>query len=79
MIEVFTKPGCVQCRMTFREMDRLGIEYVPIQVADEDGEPIQPQYSRAQRFALTAMPIVDAGGGNVWGGFKPERIRELVK
>ncbi|AQY55665.1 NrdH-like glutaredoxin [Gordonia phage Huffy] len=73
MIEVFTKPECVQCRMTFRELDRLGIEYAPVDVMADD-----ENYRRAQRYGLTAMPIVDAGGGNVWGGFKPDRIRALV-
>jgi glutaredoxin-like protein NrdH len=34
-ITVYTKPACVQCRATFRALDRAGISYTRIDITED--------------------------------------------
>lgn len=73
-VRVFTAPGCVKCRLTFKALDENGIEYDAIDVSKVDG-------ATEEALALTdgnrELPVVDTGT-QVWSGFRYERISELV-
>jgi len=73
MITVYSKPSCVQCTATTREMDRKGIEYQYIDLT-EDSEAMETVANMGYRQA----PVVVAGEEH-WAGFRPDKISALAE
>ena len=73
MITVYSKPKCVQCRATTRELDKLGLEYDVVDISLSDAAR---EYVMALGH-LQAPVVVD--GTDHWSGFRPERIKLLAK
>lgn len=69
-ITVYTKEACVQCDMTKRLMDKMGLEYTAIQ-ADEE------QIDQLRDEGFRSFPVVKTEGAE-WGGFRPDLIKELA-
>ncbi|WP_066910907.1 glutaredoxin-like protein NrdH [Millisia brevis] len=71
-VTVYTKPACMQCKATYRALDKEGIEYAVIDITEDDE-------ARDYVMALGHLqaPIVVAGDDH-WSGFRPDRIRALV-
>lgn len=76
-VTVYSRPGCVQCNATYRTLGKAGIEY-DVQDAMED----------ANNALLHSLEIQQAPGVIIrenavvvdsWGGFRPDKIEELVK
>jgi len=79
-ITVFSKPGCVQCNATYRALDKKGIEYNVISIA-EDPSALSLVVSKGKQ----QMPVVvvDVDGdwndeNNCWTGFHDDKIESLV-
>lgn len=72
MVTVYTKPDCVQCKMTFKALDGQGTEYVVCDVTTD-----LAAYDSVKQMGYSAMPIVVAGEDS-WAGFKLDRIRALA-
>ncbi|MFB9375854.1 glutaredoxin domain-containing protein [Kineococcus gynurae] len=76
-ITVFSTPSCVQCRATYRSLDRSGLAYTVVDVTEDD----------AARATVTALgyvqaPVVMVGSpeqGEHWSGFRPDRIEALAR
>ena len=74
VVTLYTKPGCPQCDMTKR---RLEHHEIPHQVIDVTQDP--DAYAHVtQNLGYSSAPVVDAGGGNHWFGFRPDRIKGLL-
>lgn len=72
-ITVYTKPGCVQCNAVFRALDKLGIQYRPVDISvDSDAR----EYVMA--LGYLQAPVVYAGPDDHHSGFRPDRLRELA-
>lgn len=71
MIKVYSKPACVQCTATTREMDRRGIAYEYIDLA-EDAEAM----NTVRDMGYMQAPVVVAGDDH-WSGFRPDKISQL--
>lgn len=71
-ITLYSKPGCVQCTATARELERRKL---PFDVVDMsvDHEALQHVLKLGYRQA----PVVVAGSEH-WSGFRPDRIGELA-
>lgn len=71
-VTVYTKPACMQCKATYRALDKEGIEYSVIDITEDD-------QARDYVMALGHLqaPIVVAGNEH-WSGFRPDRIRAIV-
>lgn len=71
-ITVYTKPACVQCNATYKALDKAGVEYEVIDIADD---------SEARDYVMALgylqAPVVVAGDEH-WSGFRPDRIKALV-
>ena len=68
-IQVFSKPSCVQCTATYRALDKLGLEYEVIDLAEDEAaltEILAMGYQQA--------PVV-IDGDDHWAGFRPDRIK----
>lgn len=69
-ITVYTKPACPACKLTKKQLEKCELPYCEQPMTDEIRE------AAVARGELSA-PIVQAGD-QLWGGFRPDRIRALV-
>lgn len=71
-VTVYTKPSCVQCKMTYKALDKTGVTYDVVDIT-EDAQ------ARDYVMALGYLqaPVVVAGGDH-WSGFRPDRIKALA-
>ncbi|MCI5826174.1 MAG: glutaredoxin-like protein NrdH [Arcanobacterium sp.] len=72
MITVYTKPQCVQCRATKRALTKQGLEYVEIDLA-QDEEAL----NTVKALGYQQAPVVFADGDH-WSGFRPDKIKMLA-
>ena len=71
-VTVYSKPSCVQCTATYRELDKLGYDYTVVDISqDADARDFVMSLGHLQ------APVVVAGGEN-WSGYRPERIKALA-
>lgn len=71
-VTVYTTPNCVQCNMTKRQFDKLGIDYT---VIDLDSNP--SKLAEFKKLGYLASPIVTTDI-KIWSGFRLPKIRALA-
>ena len=71
-VTVYTTPGCVQCDMTKKQFDNLGIIY---SVVDLTKAP--KKAAEFKELGYLATPIVTTDI-KAWSGFKLAKIRSLA-
>ena len=75
MIRVYVKTGfCAPCIATKRDMDKEGVDYDPVPLETVPDWQIREWQEQGHMEA----PIVDTGT-EVWSGYRPDRIKNLVK
>ncbi len=76
MIEVWSKPACVQCDATKRELRKRGLEFTSLELADH---PEKVAEFKAAGY-LSAPVVVHTVGDTttIWAGFRPEKIAALA-
>lgn len=74
MVEVFSKPRCVQCDATKRTLDKMGIEYVVYDVT-EDVDALRRLQTETD---YTQAPVVIVDGSESWSGFRIDRLKALA-
>lgn len=72
MIELLSKPSCVQCNMTKRWLKSKNVPFVEHDVTVDEAA-----YQRAVSTGITSMPIV-LGVDQPWGGFNPGKLESLL-
>ena len=72
MTVVYTKPSCVQCDMTKRYMDKIGVEYTTVDITQD-----QEALDLILGMGFQAAPVVISGNMS-WAGFQPEKINLLA-
>ncbi len=72
MITVYSKPACVQCTATTREMDKKGINYEYIDLT-QDAVAMET----VRGLGYMQAPVVVAGEDH-WAGFRPDKIEALA-
>jgi glutaredoxin-like protein NrdH len=70
-ITVWTKPGCSQCDMTCKQLDKRGIIY-SIRRLDRSPKAVD----RFLELGLMAAPIVETDTKR-WSGFRLDKINSL--
>lgn len=75
-LTVFSKPDCVQCDFTKRELDSKSLEYNEIDVTvDEEARKM------LQELGITQLPVVRIehpfNDVEWWSGFRIEKLRAL--
>lgn len=73
MTTVYTKNNCVQCDMTKRLMDKMGIQYDTINIS-EDPDAL----NKLIELGYKAAPVVMTDSGDSWAGFQPDKIGDLA-
>lgn len=72
MTTVYTKPACVQCDMTKRYMDKIGVEYNTVDITQD-----QEALDMILNMGFQSAPVVISEAGN-WAGFQPDKINLLA-
>jgi glutaredoxin-like protein NrdH len=72
-ITVFSKPGCQQCAMTARHLDRLGLPYRYRDVTEDD-----EAYEIVEALGYKALPVVTAGDMH-WTGYRHAKLKRLAE
>ncbi len=67
-VTVYTSPTCMQCAVTYRELDRRGIPYRVIDVSTD-----QAALEHVQALGYRQLPVVETPDGH-WSGFRPDKI-----
>lgn len=73
MVIVYSKPACVQCTATTRELDRKGIEYEYIDLTKDE-----QAMERVRSLGHMQAPVV-VNGEDHWSGFRPDKIGTLAQ
>lgn len=66
MFTIYSRPGCIACKNTLKVLDRQNKEYVVLDAAEHIDE------LRAQN--LTQLPVVIDDNGDVFTGFRYDRL-----
>lgn len=72
MITVYSKPACIQCTATTREMDRKGIDYSVVDLTKDENA-----YNTVRDLGYMQAPVVVTGDDH-WSGFRPDKIGALA-
>lgn len=66
---VYTMQSCIQCHLTTKALDRLGVAY---ETADAEAH-----VEELRELGYRQAPVVIAGDDH-WSGFQPDRIAALA-
>ena len=73
-ITVYSKPGCVQCDATRRELDK---RKMPFSTVDITTNP--DALAKVKAMGYRQAPVVVVGDGtDHWAGFRPDKIEALA-
>ena len=73
MITVYSKPDCMQCRMTYRALDSQGLPYEVIDVTESDAA-----LTYVKELGYLTAPVVVVSEHDHWGGFRPDNIDRVA-
>lgn len=68
-ITVYSKPSCVQCTATYKAMDKLGLPYDVVDLAEDEAALTQ-----ILAMGYQQAPVVVADEQH-WSGFRPDLIK----
>lgn len=75
---VYSTPGCVQCTATYRALDRDGIPYVVVDLADEANAETRRWITDELGHSQAPVVVVDQDPANHWSGYRPDRLAQLA-
>jgi glutaredoxin-like protein NrdH len=72
MTTVYTKPSCVQCDMTKKMLDKIGVDYNTVDIT-EDSAAMEMVLGMGFKSAPIVITDTDS-----WAGFNPDKINSLA-
>jgi len=72
MTTVYTKPSCVQCDMTKRMLNNLGVDYNTVDIT-QDSAALEMILNMGFQSAPVVITDTDS-----WSGFNPDKINSLA-
>ena len=72
MTTVYTKPSCVQCDMTKKMLDKIGVDYNTVDIT-EDSAAMEMVLGLGFKSAPVVITDTDS-----WAGFNPDKINSLA-
>lgn len=72
-ITVYSTPSCVQCKATYRALDKKGVPYEVVDVTT-DAQAL----AMVHGLGYIQAPVVVAGDEH-WSGFRPDRISAVAE
>ncbi|WP_036321782.1 glutaredoxin family protein [Microbacterium sp. B24] len=81
-ITVYTSPSCVQCAMTKRKLDELGVHYAVVDLAVPEHAEAHTYVTGVLGYKAAPVVAVYLGAENDladhWQGYQPERLEALA-
>lgn len=74
-----TGPTCQRCRLTAEALERRGIPYEVINVAESSNTEHRHFITQVLGYKEAPVVAVDDGAAGHWSGFRPDLIDELAK
>ncbi|AOT56710.1 glutaredoxin domain-containing protein [Weissella soli] len=74
-VTVYHKNGCVQCMMTMKQFDQMGVTYDEINI---DNEPEYAEMLKQEGYMQAPVIKIDNGATDAWTGFRLDKIRGLA-
>lgn len=71
MVTLYSKPACIQCDATKMTLQANGTAYTVVDIMEPENLTL------VKSWGFMQAPVVDAGNGNRWSGFRPEKLAEL--
>lgn len=76
-ITVYSTPSCVQCQMTYKALERSGLDYDVIDLAEEANSAAREWIT--EDLGYSQAPVVVVNDEDHWCGFRPDQIKRLVQ
>ena len=73
MITVYSKPDCMQCRMTYRAFDAKGLDYQVVDVTESANA-----LEFVKELGYLTAPVSVVSEHDHWGGFRPDHIDRVA-
>ncbi|MGA1813720.1 glutaredoxin-like protein NrdH [Frondihabitans sp. 4ASC-45] len=73
VITVYSKPNCMQCKMSYRALDAKGLTYQVIDVTESDAA-----LEYVKELGYLTAPVVVVSEHDHWGGFRPDQINRVA-
>jgi glutaredoxin-like protein NrdH len=77
-VTVYSTPHCMQCRATYRALDRAGITYTVVDLTDEANTELRTWITDDLGHTQAPVVIVDTDPDNHWSGYRPDHITRLA-
>ena len=71
-----TGDACVQCHLTKRVMDAVGLIYAEIDLTDPSNAAARHHVT--DELGYSSAPVVVVDDHDNWTGFRPDRIKQLA-
>ncbi|WP_290368037.1 glutaredoxin family protein [Occultella kanbiaonis] len=72
---VYSTPECMQCKMTYRALDKAGITYRIVDVAEDDAA----REFVTDELGYSQAPVVVIDDQDHWSGFRPDQISRIAQ
>src|SRR5659263_266370 len=76
-VTVYSKPRCVQCDMTRKQLERLQIGYTTVDVTDN--ATALEFITEDLGYSQAPVVVVDQDPENHWSGFRPDQLKALAR
>lgn len=73
MITVYAQPSCMQCTATYRALDKAGLAYQTVDLAEDPAALL-----RVKEMGFQQAPIVVTDSDS-WAGFRPDLIQAAAQ
>lgn len=73
-ITVYSTPVCMQCKMTYSELEKYGIEYDIVDIS----ENTEAREYVTEDLGYRQAPIVVVDDDDHWSGFRPDHIERIA-
>ena len=70
-IDLYSLPGCVQCKLTAKKLEREGLEYQLVDMTEPDN------LAHAKSLGYLQAPVVIYGDEH-WSGYRPDLIDQIA-
>lgn len=78
-VTVYSTPGCVQCAAACRALDKAGIGYTTLNLADETNAAARAWVTEDLGYSQAPVVVVDQDPEHHWSGYRPDQIAGLAR
>ena len=72
-IVVYSKPRCVKCDWTYKALDKHGIAYEVVNLAEDENA-----LEYVKELGYEQAPVVAVDDEDHWSGFRPDQIERVA-